>query len=742
MAMTRVFQRKPFLVAIIAAGVLLVAWIVRYHDPRVLQHTRDIVFDQYQRLAPRPSPAVPIRIIDIDDDSLRRYGQWPWPRTLLAEIIDRLSEMGASVVAFDMVLSEPDRTNPVDLVERMLAERGTPDEDLRSRLEQLPDNDAAFAGSLARHPSVVGFFGTDRVNVVRPRLTAGFAFAGDDPKPALLRMNGSITSLPVLEAAAMGTGSISLSGGRTTDIIRRVPLFLTDGEVIYPALSMEALRLAMGTSTYILKTTAPGSGAPAMVSAKVGDLVVPVTAAGEFQVHFRRDEPDERISVERLLNSSREELAPFIEGHIIFVGASAVGVGDLRVTPLGETVPGVSLHAQIVEQILTQSFLQRPDWADGAEFAMTTAVVLLMMAVLPFSRAWVAAVFGSVCATIVAAISWVAFQRYGILIEPAFAMLTGGAVYILAITLTFAASERERRFVRSAFQHYLAPALLTKLEAAPDQLVLGGEVRNMTILFMDIRGFTAISEKLPAGELVAFLNQLFSPLSEIVLNHEGVIDKYIGDSIMAFWNAPLSVEDHPRKACRAALKMIQTVEALNGTDEFGFRRNGIGLDDIRIGIGLATGDVCVGNTGSASRFNYSVIGDTVNVAARIEGETKTIDWPILVSDATARAVPNMATLPVGDLVLRGKSHQLAIHALIGDEVYARSPGFARIQASHSRLCAALAQHRRSEIAIALEHCLHNASERIAPLYRAWASRMDVELAGRKPTFPSPAPRSE
>ncbi|WP_157016294.1 CHASE2 domain-containing protein [Mesorhizobium xinjiangense] len=686
--MKRIVQRKPFQVALIAASVLLAAWLVRIADPGILQTVRDATFDQYQRIAPRAPPELPIRIVDIDDDSVRRYGQWPWPRTMLAEITDRLGALGAAVVVFDMVFSEPDRTNPAQIARRLLAGRGGDEKVLVDTLNSMPDNDALFAQSLARQPSVVGFFATGAVSDERPRQTAGFAFAGDDPVPALLRMNGAIVNLPALEDAAAGIGSISLAGGRTSDVVRRIPLFLTDGEAIYPALAMETLRLAAGGSTYILKTASASGevsgGTAGMVSVKVGDFVAPTTASGEIQLYFKRDRASDYISAGRLLGDQAEDLAPLVEGHIVLVGASAVGLSDMRITSLGETVPGVSLHAQIIEQILTQNFLERPDWADGAEFAMTVVLTALMMAVLPFCSALVAAIFGAICAAIVAAISWIAFQRYGVLIEPVFAMLTGGAVYILAITLTFAASERERRFVRSAFQHYLAPALLTKLEAEPEKLILGGEVRNITVLFMDIRNFTAISETLAPADLVAFLNRLFSPLSDIIQAHEGAIDKYIGDSIMAFWNAPLSVEAHPRKACRAALKMVEAVEALNRSDAFGFRGKGLALDDIRIGIGIATGDACVGNMGSSAHFNYSVIGDTVNVAARIETMTKTIGYPILLSQETAAAVAGMALLPIGELALKGKSQDVALYALVGDEDHARSPEFARLRADHAR----------------------------------------------------------
>ncbi|BCH23225.1 adenylate/guanylate cyclase domain-containing protein [Mesorhizobium sp. L-8-3] len=709
--------------ALIGASVLFAAVLLRSHDPEFLQRARDLTFDNYQRLRPRAPPRLPVRIVDIDDASVRLYGQWPWPRTELAEIVDRLAQLGAATVAFDMVFSEADRSNPAEIAKRILQDRDNLDEGLRDALAALPDSDAALVRSLAQVPSIVGFFGTTTANSVRPRQTAGIAITGDDPNLALLRMNGSIVSLPRLQEAASGIGSISLGRNRQDDVIRRVPLLITDGTAVYPALSIEALRVATGASTFILRSLGASGeisgGKTGLVSIKVGDLVVPTTTAGEIQMYYKRDDPADYISASRLLSGDAAGLAALIEGHVVLIGTSAVGLSDLRLTTLGQTVPGVSLHGQIIEQILSQTFLQRPDWADGAELMMTVVVCLLLAAILPFSGALVSAVFGAVCAAFLAVLSWIAFYRYGILIDPVFAMLTGGVLYILAITLVFATAERERRFVRDAFQHYLAPSLLKKLEAAPEQLNLGGEIRNLTVLFIDIRGFTGISEKLPPSDLVSFLNQLFSPLTEIVQRHEGAIDKYIGDSIMAFWNAPLQVDDHARKACHAALRVAEAVDRLDRDDAFGFRRRSLDIPKVRIGIGLSTGDACVGNMGSAERFNYSVVGDTVNIAARIETEAKVVGWPILVSETTALAAAGMAFLSVGALVLKGKSHGIGIHALVGDERYADSPEFAMIKENHEHLVAALAQRRHHDVAVALERCIAQAPDHLVPLYRAY-----------------------
>ncbi len=732
--MKRIFRRKTFQIALIAANVLLAAWIVRSYDFEFLNSARNVLFDQYQRLKPRSAPPLPVRIIDIDEESIQALGQWPWPRNRVAQLVDRLAELGAATIAFDIVFSEPDRTSPVALLDSLFASNSNMDSELRKKLEAFPDNDQVLAQSLKNASTVVGFFGATEQHDGSPRQSAGYVFAGDDPKSSLVYMKGAITSLQVLQDSATGVASVSLTGGRTSDVIRRVPLFITDGTNIFPTLSMEALRVATGASTFLLKTTTASGetswGAGGVVVSKVADFVIPTTASGEIQLYYGYDKPEDYLSASLLLGDAYRDLAPLVEGNIIFIGTSAIGLSDLRVTALGQTVPGVSLHAQIVKQILTGSFLQRPDWVDGAEMVMAVAVTLLMMGVLPFTGAFVSALFGAACSSFLLAISWIAFDRFGILLEPIFAMATGAVVYVVSVTLTFAATEREKRFVRSAFQQYLAPSLLKKLEASPEDLVLGGEIREITMMFLDIRGFTGISEKLRPDELVAFVNQLFSPLSDIIQRNDGVIDKYIGDSIMAFWNAPLDVADHQRKACLAALEMLDAVEALNRDDRFGFRSNSIGIKEARIGIGINAGEACVGNMGSSSRFNYSVVGDTVNIAARIETETKEMGWPVLVSAATVEAVPELAFLSVGNLLLKGKSRGIELYALIGNESYKSSDEFKNLQEHHGHLVRLIGDRHGKQTSEALAKCSKIAPTRLAPLYKALENRIEERKLSR------------
>lgn len=694
----RILRGKNFLVSLLAVIVLVSSVHWRLNYPAFFQSLQDITFDSYQRIKPRTQTPTPIRIIDIDDASLKRFGQWPWPRTRVSKMIEQLSDLGAAAIAFDVVFAERDRTTGSELI-RQLDEINWPDrEKLRPVLDSLPDNDRMLAFAMGKAPVILGFFSlppsisSDEPNNM-PEIKGKFAFGGGDPTDLLIEIKNSISSLDILEDSASGIGLASTSPTIRDDVIRRVPLFIGDGKSIYPSLSLETLRVAQGASTFIIKTTAASgeidSGKRAVTQAKVGQFSFPMTEKGEFNVYFAKEQDERYISAYEITANDNEKIRKLIEGHIVLIGTSAVGLEDLRSSSLGDTIPGVSVHAQIIDQILTGTFLSRPDWADGAEVAMAALVSLLLVAILPFVGALFSAVIGGVLAITIIGTSWYAFSEKGMLLDPVYPTMVALTIFLLITLLQFAISEREKRFVRSAFQRYLAPDLLHKLEQTPDSLKLGGEIRDLTLMFMDIRGFTPISEKLEPQELVAFLNKLLSPLSETIQEHEGAIDKYIGDSIMAFWNAPLDVDDHPRKAALAALEMLENLERLNEDDAFEFHSERYNLGDVEIGIGLNTGEGCVGNMGSTNRFDYSVIGDTVNVAARIESSCKGVGWPLLLSESTANACEGFAMLKAGIVELKGKSEPAPLYALIGDETFARTNSFKEIRKCHMNLVSEL-----------------------------------------------------
>ncbi|WP_083649416.1 CHASE2 domain-containing protein [Salaquimonas pukyongi] len=718
----RIFRGKTPYVLAISAGVVLIALFFSLSRPDLLRPLQNLVFDFYQQLKPRDASQSAVVVIDIDEPSIAARGQWPWPRSDLAELTDRLSRAGAAAIAFDMVFSEPDRTAPAFLAGKLppdMADR----EATAAKLKALPDHDAQFAAAISRSPAVLAFFDARGQTRDSARKIAGVSWLGEDLNGLLEPLQGAISSLPVLVSSASGHGHISLGESQTDDVVRRIPLFAAQDGNVYPALSAEALRVALQSASgkrhsFLLVTTFAGreggeadrasGGSAAITMARLGNFTIPLTKNGGLDLYFAPADQTSFLSADRVLSGSVTELADKVGGKIALVGASAAGLRDIRTTILREAVPGVAIHAQVIDQIMQGKFLNRPDWAPGAEAVLAVLLSLAIIAALPFLGALSAAAFGMACAVIVLAVSWWAFSRHGLLIDPLFPLLLSLTAYFLTTLLLFAFADRERRFIRTAFRHYIAPNLLTRLEENPDALKLGGEIRDMTVMFMDVRNFTPLSENLTPEELVTFLNNLLSPLSDIIQRHEGAIDKYIGDAIMAFWNAPLDVEDHGGKACLAALEMLEEVEQLNERDAFGFRARGLGA--VAIGIGISTGPGCVGNLGSTTRFDYSVVGDTVNVASRLEAATKDTGAPILVSQATASAAPGLAYLPAGKLDLKGKTRAEEVFVLAGNERCAESAGFQRLAKTVSRLPSLPAAKRKK----AVSDCLAAAKPYLHP----------------------------
>ncbi|WP_376742545.1 CHASE2 domain-containing protein [Ensifer canadensis] len=665
--------RAQQLGVVIGLAVVVVLTLLRASDPQLLKQARDVTFDEYQRLSPRAYEPMPVKVVDIDEASLRAFGQWPWPRDRLAKLTDRLAEMGASAIAFDILFAEPDRLSPRNVL------RDVPEID-PTLLERLPDNDEVFAQSIAEKPVVLGFGLTNEGSYLPP-VKAGFAFTGESPIGAPPRILSATPLRPQLESNAAGLGHISLNPSDSSAVVRAVPLFLSDGQQLYPSLAMEALRVAQGASTYVI------AGAPdlpdTMTAAKIGDFVVPLTAAGELWLYVSPDTTERYVSARRILEDGdmSPDVSAAIEGSIVFIGTSAAGLQDVRTTALGQNVPGVSLHAQIVEQILSGHYLSRPDWANGLEILAIAIAGCLLVLLTTFVSPVMALACGMAITALALVASWVAFAYAGLLFDPLAPILAASITHFSATAFRFLVTDRERREVRQAFGRYLSPSLLYRIEHNRNALRLGGDDRELTVMFVDVRSFTEISERMAPTDVVTFLNALLDALSRHVIANEGTLDKFIGDSIMAFWNAPVDVANHPRKALRAALGMRETLARLNADDAFGFGAT----QAVGIGIGIHTGIACVGNMGAETRFNYSAVGDTVNIAARIEAACKEVSFDILVSEATAQALPGCALLEAGALGLKGKTTRTRLFAVAGDEGVASSLDFGELHRLHSRL---------------------------------------------------------
>ncbi len=388
----------------------------------------------------------------------------------------------------------------------------------------------------------------------------------------------------------------------------------------------------------------------------------------------------------------------------MIIGTSAAGLLDIRTTALDRYIPGVDVHAQIIETVLTGMQLSVPLEADFVEKMATITVALLMIVLVPMIGArWTLLVFLGATGSM-AGWSWWHFVSDRTLYDAVFPSLTALLLFIQLTYWGYASEEAQRRQVRTAFGRYLSPALVEKLAKDPSHLKLGGEMRDMTLLFCDVRGFTTISELFDAQGLTRLINRFLTPMTNVILDRFGTIDKYMGDCIMAFWNAPLDDEDHARHACESALAMMETLGPLNDSLEQEAKAENRRHVPIKIGIGLNSGGVCVGNMGSDQRFDYSVLGDTVNLASRLEGQSKPYGVHIVIGDETRKRAPDYAALELDLIKVKGKTEAVRIWTLLGRPAIAQEGWFKELEAAHNAMLAAYRGQNWAEARAQIARC--------------------------------------
>jgi adenylate cyclase len=728
-------------------GLLLVAAaLLRYADPAPIQEARNLTFDNFQRLSPRIyNPDLPVRIADIDEKSLAKFGQWPWSRALLAKMVDRLRELGAAVIAFDVLLSEPDRTSPQAIAAAL------PDDaafvEAKAQMAALPDPDAGLADAIRQMPTVLGFallsYDPHRPET-KPKPIGGFTFLGDNPLYFVPSLGHVVNALPNLQAAAVGNGAVNANPD-PDGVSRRIPLVWnfrgndedpmesTDG--LLPTLGLEALRVALQGGGYTVRSsgTAAEGGASSRALNGIGairlegtPIVIRPDKAGQLLLHDTGHQPGRYISIADLFDPDFPRSA--VEGRIILVGTSVEGLKDIQTSPLASNIPGVEIHAQMLEQILDTAMtgalaLQRPFWSDVAEIGYLLGFGLLVIG-LAYRAGAVAGIAVTLLAVAVAVGgSWYLYKERGYLVDPLYPAGTAVLLVMAATTINFIRTEREKRHIRSAFSMYLPPAMAQRLSEHPELLKLGGENREITVMFSDIRGFTKLSEGLDPQALTHVINSFLTPMSKVINDHQGTIDKYIGDCIMAFWNAPLDVPHHAREAVRTAVEMRRTLKRLN--EQLAAEAMAAGRQPIKIraGVGLNTGIGCVGNMGSEKRMAYSALGDTVNVAARLESLSPAYFVDLVLGEETAADCLDFALLEIDQVKVKGKAIPIRIFTCLGTEGYAARPEYKQLREAHDLMLATYRRQDWEAAEIARLGCLEIAPERLRPFYSVYESRI-------------------
>lgn len=637
---------KPNVGWLVPLLAVMACFLLYKLDPLPLQVLRNTAFDQYQRWSAKSFDGSQVRIIDIDNESLAKLGQWPWPRTRIAELVARLQDAGAASIAFDVVFAEPDRTSPG----AMLQTWGVTST-LRNSLASLPDHDAVLAETISRGKVVLGHV-PQSLGPPAEDFVYNFEMNVKGPSPLayLHGFSGTIAALQELQIASAGNGAFSFIPD-SDGVVRRVPMLLRMGEEIVPSLSAEALRVALNEPGYIA-TVSEERGA-GMESIGIGKFTIPTTAEGEIWVRFSKEGHKRYIPAWKVL--SGDYPLDSLRDKIVVLGTSAPGLLDLRYSPLGGIIPGVEVHALALEQILSGDPIFRPNWASNLEL-MIIVVGGLVVGFTALSAGAIpsAILFGL---TMVAASwgGWLAFSNHGLLFDP----VTPGTALLLVFGVTslhhHIVSERKQRWVKEAFARYVSPNLVSYLVEHPDYLNLGGSRRECSFIFTDLAGFTSLMEKLDPNVAVSLLNEYLDRMINIAFEHEGTLDRIVGDAVAIMFSAPVEQPDHRQRAVRCA----EAMHAFGNQYAAAARERGVAFGITRIGV--HTGEVTVGNFGGATIFDYRALGDPVNTASRLESVNKQLGTQVCLSEATLSGSPDTPTRPVGKLVLKGKSLPLLVH---------------------------------------------------------------------------------
>ena len=589
-----------------ALAVLAGLVLLRIVDPWPIETLRLKYFDSLFSLQD-PVPSDYISIYDIDEAALEKNGQWPWPRQELAKLNASFLEQGAAAVVYTVLFPETDRFG----------------------------GDESFALSMVNMPtflSAVATTDTDR----KDGWHVGVTMLGPVLESAI-EYSGILPNVPTLQEFAAGTGVVN-SAPEVDGLVRRIPMLVRVGDSLYPALGLDLLRGLAGDPSY---------------QAKAGD-------AGMQSVRVPSFSTVETDGLGRVWLSWNTTFEEDVAGKIVLVGVTAAGVSPMVPTPIGLMHPH-RVQAALFETLIKGTSPVRPDWALFAELLVILFFGGCVIVVTRFTAAtWVSVlVIGSGAAAASASV-W-AYLRLGALIDAAFPVLTVAVTGATGIAQRMITEYRLKLQIRGQFGTYVSPDLVKQLENDPSLLKLGGETKTMTFLFSDIVGFTPISEKLQDDpqKLVDLVNRLLTQLTDCVLRHGGTVDKFMGDCIMAFWGAPLDCEDHAERAMLTARDMVALIDDLNA------ELDAEGLPRLNVGVGINSGPCVVGNMGSQSRFDYSVLGDAVNVASRLEGQTRNYDHWILMGENTAKYQPDWVEY-VDGIQVKGKSEPLKVFTLKGD----------------------------------------------------------------------------
>ena len=635
----------------------------------ILDRIENYLYDARVRMTMPGTPDQRVVIIDIDEASQLALGQWPWPRQTLAALIDTLfDDYGVAVLGMDVLFAEKEQSRVAELIDAL--EEGDTDaatlDEIRS-VARSQSGDLAFSESLIARDVVLGFVFKDSVAPGEPRATGRLP-------PPLIRAEdvrgvsapfvvaaGYAGSLDALQDNAVAAGFFDAPLIDSDGVFRRTPLLQSYEGDLYPSLALAVAHVAMGSPGVGLQFAAGDDDDRRGIDLEnftLGNLQIPVDEQVAVFIPYRGPQESFRfVPAVDVLNGSVPKSV--LEGRIALLGASAAGLLDLRATPVGQRYIGVEAHANLIAGLLDENIRRQPAYSAGVEIVLMLIVAAMTALFLP--RLGALAALTLIVAILVAAMLsnlWMwSSQMLVIPLAPILAYTL--LVALLHITYGFFVETRNKRHLSNVFGQYIPASLVEEIDATGAEVSLQGETREMTVLFSDVRSFTTISEGLDARELTQMMNEFLTPFTSAIQMHRGTIDKYMGDCVMAFWGAPLPDPDHARNALLAAFDMLSAVRSLD--DEFRAR----GWPEIRVGVGISSGNMNVGNMGSEFRVAYTVMGDTVNLGSRLEGLTKRYGVDIIVSEMTADMVEDFVFRELDLVRVEGKTQPVSIFEPVG-----------------------------------------------------------------------------
>ena len=629
---------------VIIFAVVLLGVRIDNSDP--VKTLRYKTWDYFQQIQPRANISDRVVVVNITESDLKKYGQWPWPRHILALLHANLTDSGAVLVNYNVLFAEPDRMGGKEYLKSFPMT-----EEVREQLGAfLTDTDSVFAYAINESKNVVLMMSvkSDKDQIL-PTTTP--IIQKGEVLPWLYEYNGIVPPLTQLTVGAKGLG-VNVTSPEPDAVVRKMPVLIRVGEKIYPSMLLENIRLVNRSKR--IKVIAKQHGIDEiLVSKKAG---IPVNHNAEMYINYADPEKYTQLSVEQVFST---EHADKIKGRIVILGMDAAGLSVLKYTPHGLTTDQM-ITAQALDTTMTGDYLYRIPKADTYEIVFMGLLGLLLIILIPrvsvlFSVPLLLFVLGG--------ISYASFSAYankGFLVDPSFAILYIFLIWSHSTYNNFATQSRLRQQIKKQFEHYLDPSMVKKLQKDPSLLKLGGEKRDMTFLFCDIRGFTPISEKYkgnPEG-LTKLINRFLTRMTDVIIANGGTIDKFMGDCIMAFWNAPIEDPDHEQHAVQAAIDMQDELLKLN------VQLAAEGLPTIAIGIGVNTGEALVGNMGSNQRFDYSVIGDAVNLAARLESSSKTLGKTLVVGEDTVKTAKQKYYFDyIDQITVKGKTEEIKVYTV-------------------------------------------------------------------------------